>query len=645
MVKKTIGGDRLGAGKKMQVSMHGFERSTHDLSYLWRSTMSAGTLVPFLVEVGLPGDTFDIDLNAEIMTHPTIGPLFGSEKVQLDVFMAPIRLYQAAMHNNMLGIGMKMNTVFLPQLTLRAWGSLTGAPDVDNAQINPSCVLKYLGISGIGVKDPSSDGLRTFNAVPYLMYFDVYKNYYANKAEGIGAIINHWLNANIQTVTNIYFGGELVPTGSTSNVFLFPNDLMIIQFAGTTPRPEEIYVNTNRGTFQLTQLGYTTGGSANTILLKANGNVTGIVAYDWRYRNKNDVQVLPPQVDTFPLDNIDEARTAILQQSITSAFSVNNLGNASPYTWTLWGDANLTAATCSQQGLLVKTYQSDLFNNWIDTEFIDGPSGIAELTKVDTTDGGFTVDTLLMARKVYDMLNRVALSGGTYDDWIDVQYGTDRVLRATTPMYMGGLSKELVFQEVVSNSASNAEGEQPLGTLGGKGVMSKKHKGGHITIKVDEPSYIMGIISLTPRLDYSQGNKWDVHLKTMDDLHKPMLDEIGFQDLITEQMAWWSTQQSNSGEWIQKSAGKQPAWINYMTNVNRVYGNFAIESDEMFMTFNRRYEYDGSGEIADLTTYIDPVKFNHIFAQTSLDAQNYWAQVSVDMTARRMMSAKQMPNL
>ena len=69
-------------------------------------------------------------------------------------------------------------------------------------------------------------------------------------------------------------------------------------------------------------------------------------------------------------------------------------------------------------------------------------------------------------------------------------------------MYMGGLIKELVFQEVVSNAeAGGEEGSQPLGTLAGKGVMGSKHKGGDVIIKVDEPSYIIGIISLTPRIE------------------------------------------------------------------------------------------------------------------------------------------------
>ena len=131
----------------------------------------------------------------------------------------------------------------------------------------------------------------------------------------------------------------------------------------------------------------------------------------------------------------------------------------------------------------------------------------------------------------------------------------------------------------------------------------------------------------------------------MNDLHKPQLDEIGFQDLITEQMAWWDTTW-NGTQWVQRSAGKQPAWINYMTEINRTYGSFAEVNNEMFMTLNRKYEWDPISErIKDLTTYIDPSKYNFIFAETALDAQNFWAQIGVNCIARRKMSAKVIPNL
>ena len=68
------------------------------------------------------------------------------------------------------------------------------------------------------------------------------------------------------------------------------------------------------------------------------------------------------------------------------------------------------------------------------------------------------------------------------------------------------------------------------------------------------------------------------------------------------------------------------------------------------MVLNRRYEgrVDSTGEnfeIKDLTTYIDPSKFNHIFANTRRDAMNFWVQIACDITARRVMSAKVIPNL
>ena len=94
------------------------------------------------------------------------------------------------------------------------------------------------------------------------------------------------------------------------------------------------------------------------------------------------------------------------------------------------------------------------------------------------------------------------------------------------------MSSEIQFQEVVSNSA--AEGE-PLGTLAGRGVNNGK-KGGDITIKVTEPCYLIGICSITPRVDYSQGNDFDIMLDNLDQIHKPQLDQIGFQDLLTWKM-------------------------------------------------------------------------------------------------------------
>lgn len=685
-MKTQLGGDRLGSGNKQEISLKNYERSTHDLSYIWRSSMASGTLVPFMSEVALPGDTFDIDLEADVKTLPTLGPLFGSYKVQLDVFECPIRLYNGKLHMNMLNIGMDMSEVQLPQIEMEArYNPGSG----DNDQINPSSIFSYLNIRGLGRTTTGSSAVikRQFNAVPYLGYWDIYKNYYANKQEERGFVIHagnmdnnfEVLSCNVTVVgpqsvvtSNITSGAAQVdtdppgqgPTEVTLSLVLKWNSPNSVAYG--TPIVDNFEIEITAGastqTFSLYDLFSTVNvpsvpesGIENGLEITCSGYTGVIGVADW---DGSNVTELPnteppglgqPQLEEFQLDNIDDMRMDILEDVRAVTPFVIDENTYAPYGLGLgnpgnWDDAYKKA---SQEGLGIKTYQSDLFNNWISTDWIDGTNGINEVTAVSTVGNEFTIDALNLANKVYNMLNRIAISGGSYDDWLDAVYTHERSKGVENPVYHGSLIKELAFEEVVSNAATETaqSGVQPLGELAGRGRLTGKHKGGRIKIKVQEPSYIIGIVSLTPRIDYSQGNKWDMNLKTMNDLHKPALDEIGFQDLITDQMAWFDTQVHSVTDVVTYStAGKQPAWINYMTNVNQCRGDFAIDGNSMFMTLNRKYEQVTNG-IGDLTTYVDPSKYNEIFAYGNLDSQNFWVQISNRITARRKMSAKVIPNL
>ena len=66
-----------------------------------------------------------------------------------------------------------------------------------------------------------------------------------------------------------------------------------------------------------------------------------------------------------------------------------------------------------------------------------------------------------------------------------------------------------------------------------------------------------------------------------------------------------------------------------MTNYNRTFGDFAAGEALDFMVLNRRYEVSSNNTIGDLTTYIDPQKYIEIFADTSIDSQNFWVQTVV----------------
>lgn len=649
-MKRTLGGNRLGSGKKMQVDLDGYGRSTHDLSHVLRTTMSAGTLVPAFTTLCLPGDTIDLDLEADIKTHPTIGPLFGSFKYQLDVFEIPMRLYNAELHMNKLKVGLNIANIKIPQLQLLA----PRTSKFDDMQINPSSIMSYLGIAGLGRSTGGTGSMgRQFNAIPYLGYCEIYKNYYANKEEEKGVYIHKDPVTVTQTVTAVTHseGGvnTTIPQSGNTGVYipLNQNSSLSVAYTGASP-------GINNITIQISNVWW----RAVDIYQNATDNGSNLIKFDtvkiywptrylqlWNYGSQTQAET-PLSLREFPLLAIDEMRTKLFAVApgttavITSAESLEPYGKVLSYNTTT-GQSSLMY---SQEGLFVKTYQSDMFNNWLNATWV---ANITTASQVNTASGNFTIDELNIRKKVYDYLNRVAVSGGTYDDWIEVTYSIDKVKTAESPMYHGSLIKELVFDEVVSSSAAGTEDvNQALGQLAGRGVMGKQKKGGKMTIRVNEPSYIMGIMSLTPRIDYYQGNKWDMSLKTFDDFHKPAFDQIGFQDRTTDEMAYYSTDIASNGTMTIKSIGKQPAWIHYMTEVNRTKGNFAIPSNEGFMVLNRTYGWNSTtNQIKDFTSYIDPTLYNYIFAETSLDSQNYWVQVGIGQEIRRVMAAKQMPRL
>ena len=130
-----------------------------------------------------------------VLTPPAVGALLGSFKLQLDVFQIPMRLYNQWIHNNKLGIGTQMQNVKIPQLGIVSIsdGTEWAKNNPTKYPINNSHVLKYLGISGGGwnTKNSNEDYLsKKFNAIPLLGYWDIFKNYYANKQESWAYVIN-----------------------------------------------------------------------------------------------------------------------------------------------------------------------------------------------------------------------------------------------------------------------------------------------------------------------------------------------------------------------------------------------------------------------------------------------------------------------
>ena len=668
-MKVNIGKDTLGDNNKMSVSLREYGRSTHDLSYAWRSPMGVGTLVPFMKLLALPGDTFDIDLDTKVLTHPTVGPLFGQFKMQLDVFTCPLRLYQAQLHNNALNIGLDMKKVKLPKFA-HSYKSIEGETKEGTRRSGIGSLAEYLGLR----YEPLREKVTNVNAVPYFAYYDVFKNFYANKQEDYFMLMG---------------GGVMVSSGkiTTKDTVLYQ-----VENAG-------LYINRKNAQgeiankpvqFTITKELWEASKKENTVTLYYNVDTIsvgikinainsyveseteseGLVTVTCRNKTKLvfpdkilDVGTktasgkawtssqgvwVPAYTSSYKLEEIDNLREYILKQGkkeiLIKADTTEEWIGTSFIKDVLVGEAStgdsepkikMPIIQMEMGGLCLKTLQSDIFNNWVNKEWVDGDNGIKAITDVAITDGKLNLDSLNIAQKVYNMLNRIAVSGGSYKDWIETVYTTDYYFRAETPVYEGGMSTIIDFEAVVSNSASTASGiEEPLGSLAGRGFNGQK-KGGKIKIKVNEPCYIMGIASITPLVDYSQGNDWDNWLETMDDLHKPQMDGIGYQDLMENKMHGLAKPTL--------AIGKQPAWLDYMTNVNKSFADFASGEKESYMVLNRIYNVNSEGHITNATTYINPKDYTYIFATNTETNRDFWVQIGCGVIARRVMSAAQIP--
>lgn len=641
-IQKSIGKNTIGDNNKMSVSLHDYNMSTHDLSTIVRNTQSPGTLVPNLCIVAQKGDTFDIDIDSNVLTHPTTGPLFGSFKLEHHVYTGPVRLYNSWLHNNRTKIGLNMEQVKLPQIKVNI-KTLSDTPSNDEKQwiqVNPSCLLAYLGIRGYANTPNSGEKTVSKNALPILTYFDIFKNYYANTQEE-----NFYMIGASPQLTTTINGINITNPDNITTTEGAVNSSGIVTILPTTLKENEIKfrvktsLNAREQTLSASQL-----GDIEVVSNKWN-LTTNLIPSGQTWYITAVYSTTRTSLESYPLENLDIIRDKILMTPGDMIFDISNESmSVVPFTnfAKRTKEGNLNTIN-TQYGLCLKTYNSDLYQNWINTEWIEGVNGINEASAVDVADGILSMDALNLAQKVYNFLNRIAVSGGTYRDWLETVYtGGNYMERCETPMFEGGVSQEIVFQEVISNSASQ---DEPLGTLAGRGITTGRQKGGHIRIKVTEPCYIMCICSITPRIDYGQGNTWDTYLETMNDWHKPALDGIGYQDSLNGERAWWTDYLSEGPLVGKTAAGKTVAWINYMTNVNRTFGNFAPGMPESFMVLNRNYSMATNGQIEDLTTYIDPVKFNYIFADTNLDALNFWVQTKFDIKVRRLISAKQIPNL
>lgn len=642
---KKIGGDRIGSGGKMTVAAHGYGFSTHDVSKVRRTSISFGTIVPMGMWLMPSGSRLRLRLDALATTNALLYQLYGSAKLQLDVYSVRMALYNPKMLLNLNDQGYSIEDIKFPMMSLTTEG-LKGAANISNQQINPSALLRYLGIAANGQNQGGweNDVTREHNAMWLLFYYQTVKEYYANKQEKVGYMI-HSEQPTVVTKAEIEAPNmglpkapQVAPVNTTA-----ANTAIYIYYIGGQLEPEWININVSGDEIinfaeMFTTFQYVTSGGETYIIGSAiKEEFLGKRIRNWSYSEEG----AKPRLVQYDLKAIDR----MMMQIMANVENVDPITITSetelPYGASFRGINGARSINSSQEGICLGTYQSDVFNNWLDNTTINNLNNKSKV-KVNE-EGEFSINMLNITQKMYNYDMRIGITDGTLDEWREMTYGQKTSSKSLKPVYEGGLSKEIVFDMVVSTAGT---ADEPLASIASRGTLGNKHKGGYAQIEADEEKLVMVLAKITPRLVYNQGNDWTTSLKTLADLHKPAFDKIGYQNLITDTMFAIETVIGDNQTLITKSAGKQPAWQWYRTNYDDALGNMA--DTESYKVFGREYEGILEGDfykLKDLTTYIDPSKFNDVFAIKSLDAMNIDLQVGMDATMTLVMSEEVIPGL
>lgn len=191
--------------------------ATHNLSKTVRLTANPGLLYPIYHRFMLPGDKFKINLRHLIRTEPTIAPVMGRFKVRIVTAVSNLKNYAVGLEGYRRSFDWR--TVTLPYWRFKFPNAIAHIPFADRGNNNgyyPSygtihgvkqtSLADYLGFergwfptiqqysvpqgndsyvgSTFGVLD-SSYNYKDVSFIPFLMYYDYYRNYMINPQEAI----------------------------------------------------------------------------------------------------------------------------------------------------------------------------------------------------------------------------------------------------------------------------------------------------------------------------------------------------------------------------------------------------------------------------------------------------------------------------
>lgn len=626
--------------------------ATHNLSTVKRFSASPGLLYPIYNRIMLPGDKFHIDMRHLIRTNPTFAPLMGSFKVRVVTVVSNLKNYAIALEGYRRNFDWR--SVYLPN-----WACSLNVNDEQFSEAYP-----YGSQLLMATRETS-----LWDYLGYERGWMPYKDAYNNDD------------------VSISLGGSLRAVQKSLLPFLVYYDF----YRNYLVNPQYEYFPIIRGA--------------------ANPSTFGVGGSRAVYFNNED-SIPKSVVDYYSIADLDEWFEMIHKHYDVDNTTPVNFGPNEELTsrsrdfmhWVtnfqdlIDGNNGYKISDCAviHGGLVSTLYDPDINNNWMSIANYNRLNEVKVNTQTENGASYTSYQDIVKASSLWQFMVGEVYNSGTYADHIYSQYGVSVKDDMNIPQVVHVYDSMIRFEDITSqtdNVQSDGAGGYTGAALGQQGGVGRGFgQSNRFTVRnLDNNICILqSFMWITPQVDYATGLPEESNILQLADIYLPAFDNYSLQPRFQEQLNAlppyyassivaedsdvlvlddpFALQVTDNGAYLntvgvsnvsnQSPAnavlGYQPAFAEYKTDVNRVYGLF--KSSLSYWAIVRKMPKVGTSANATLASAGYVYAFSPGFQLPEKDAltyevpfaveneDNFFCQFRFDITAVRPLSKSALPN-
>ena len=549
-------------------------RTGFDWSCLNSLTINnCGMLIPIFFEETLPSSSYDFQVQALLRVLPQVVPLYSRQRLYIHAFGARysdlfkdagVYITKGFNGNNILKKPVLTADMLDPELF----------PDGMNTVITAGSLFDYMDLP-IGKK---LSELGEINALPFMMYVSIWKNYFMNKNLYINN--RYWLpNDDSDFRLTLNHGVASNTTGVDGSADGEPK----VYFGSILYRdyPQDYF---------LSALPFAQRGETPKLSVSGKDPFIPLV-----YEGFPNV----PKAVTITSNDVDPGHFPAVGTQTENIICFSNSNGA-----------NIMA------GPFLRFY------NTVNWNTVDDEKRLGIYAQL-----GFTLDDFRQLAIAQQELERMARTDGSF-----FEFGLTFFGRASKnaidyrPQYIGGTYQNITFSVVLQTSSSTES--SPLGSYGGHGITSLSGSLGHY--ETDEHGYIMIIASIMPDVYYSQGldKKWT--RLTQSEEFLTGRDKMGLIPILNKELFV----SGNSVKDNDLFAYQNP-FDEYRYKPSRIHGKIADPASKSFFPYTQSRKFTSTPTYSRSFFKADDVRKDYLTAPTE-DA--YSAQFKFSIRAVEPLS-------